>query len=266
MTHFRATATPHPLYSKQPVGTWDNPMGSHVWTPEEVNGVKLTHVPTTDVIDTIALYGVKLLRLGFDLISGYFVGRLTRNKILRRVLFLETAAGIPGMVAASIRHLQSLRLMRRDHGWIHTLLEEAENERMHMLVFMRRHKPGLLFRGAVMVTQGIFWNVFFFCYLASPRLCHRFVGYLEEEATRTYTHILDVMDSKDPRDADVVAFGKTPADEIAIRYWRLDTNATMKDVMLAVRRDEANHRDVNHTFASMGATDVNPFIHGHTKK
>lgn len=40
----------------------------------------------------------------------------------RRIIFLETVAGVPGMVAAMTRHLQSLRKMRRDHGWIHTLL------------------------------------------------------------------------------------------------------------------------------------------------
>ncbi len=39
-----------------------------------------------------------------------------------RIIFLETVAGVPGMVAAMVRHLHSLRLMRRDHGWIHTLL------------------------------------------------------------------------------------------------------------------------------------------------
>ena len=43
--------------------------------------------------------------------------------IIQRILFLETIAGVPGMVAATIRHLRSLRLMRRDAGWIHTLLE-----------------------------------------------------------------------------------------------------------------------------------------------
>ena len=39
-----------------------------------------------------------------------------------RIVFLETVAGVPGMVAAMVRHLHSLRKMRRDHGWIHTLL------------------------------------------------------------------------------------------------------------------------------------------------
>lgn len=48
---------------------------------------------------------------------------------MQRILFLESIAGVPGMVAGALRHLHSLRLMRRDGGWIHTLLEEAENER-----------------------------------------------------------------------------------------------------------------------------------------
>lgn len=40
----------------------------------------------------------------------------------RRIIFLETVAGVPGMVAAMTRHLHSLRRMQRDYGWIHTLL------------------------------------------------------------------------------------------------------------------------------------------------
>jgi Alternative oxidase len=67
---------------------------------------------------------------------------MNKNKWLTRVVFLETVAGVPGMVAGMIRHLHSLRLMRHDHGWIHTLLEEAENERMHLLTFMDLKKPG----------------------------------------------------------------------------------------------------------------------------
>ena len=31
------------------------------------------------------------------------------------------------MVGGMLRHMRSLRSMNRDYGWIHTLLEEAEN-------------------------------------------------------------------------------------------------------------------------------------------
>ena len=41
-----------------------------------------------------------------------------------------------------------------------------------------------------------------------------------------------------------------PAPEIARRYWRLPDDATLRDVVLVVRADEAHHRDVNHGFAN----------------
>ena len=68
-----------------------------------------------------------------------------------RVLYLETVAGVPGMVAAMLRHMGSLRSMRRDHGWIHTLLEDAENERMHLLTFMTIRNPGYFMRMMVLI-------------------------------------------------------------------------------------------------------------------
>ena len=104
---------------------------------------------------------------------------------LRRLIFLETIAGVPGMVAGMLRHLRSLRRLQRDMGWIHTLLEEAENERMHLLTFIRLREPGLMFRASVLVAQGIFFNSFFMVYVVNPKACHRFVGYIEEEAVKT---------------------------------------------------------------------------------
>ena len=64
----------------------------------------------------------------------------TQTHTMIQVVFLETVAGVPGMAAGMIRHLHSLRRMERDHGWIHTLLEEAENERKFLfLVFSEAH-------------------------------------------------------------------------------------------------------------------------------
>ena len=56
-------------------------------------------------------------------LAGYSFGRVDERGWLTRIAFLETVAGVPGMVGAMIRHLNSLRRMERDHGWIHTLLE-----------------------------------------------------------------------------------------------------------------------------------------------
>lgn len=61
---------------------------------------------------------------------------MSTNKWLSRAIFLEAVAGVPGMVGGTIRHLKSLRTLRPDHGWIHNLLEEAENERTHLFIFL----------------------------------------------------------------------------------------------------------------------------------
>ena len=52
---------------------------------------------------------------------------------------------------------------------------------------------------------------------------------------------------------------KKPAPAIAKTYWGLSEDALMRDVMLAVRADEANHRDVNHCLSSLKANDTNPY-------
>ena len=43
------------------------------------------------------------------------------------------------------------------------------------------------------LISGVFVNCFFIAYMISPRFCHRFVGYLEEEAVKTYTYCLKVI-------------------------------------------------------------------------
>ena len=52
--------------------------------------------------------------------------------------------------------------------------------------------PSWLFKTAVVLSQGTFVTMFWIAYMISPRFCHRFVGYLEEEAVKTYTHCLQV--------------------------------------------------------------------------
>lgn len=119
---------------------------------------------------------------------------------LQRNVFLESVAGVPGMVAGMLRHLHSMRRMQRDHGWIETLLEESYNERMHLLTFLKMYEPGLFMRAMVLATQGVFFNAMFISYVISPRTCHRFVGYLEEEAVITYSRqIADIEAGKLPK-------------------------------------------------------------------
>ena len=67
-----------------------------------------------------------------------------------------------------MQHLKSLRRMQDDGGWIHTLLEEAENERMHLMTFVEIAKPNWLERWLVLLAQGVFYNGFFLLYLSRP--------------------------------------------------------------------------------------------------
>ncbi|KAM5535026.1 hypothetical protein V8D89_011254 [Ganoderma adspersum] len=245
-----------------------------VYTPEELRSVEVLFRESKTFSDRVAHTFVKLARWGFDLASGYKHKPLPPNAAsmsleelrkggylmdetqwLRRILFLESIAAVPGMVAAALRHLRSLRLMRRDQGWIHTLLEEAENERMHLMTFMTLKKPSRFFRAMVLAAQGVFYNAFFLCYIVSPSTCHRFVGHLEEEAVLTYTRCIKEIEA-----GRLPAWTDLPAPEIAKDYWRLEQDAKFVDVMYAVRSDESTHRFVNHSLANLKyESDINPF-------
>jgi ubiquinol oxidase len=146
------------------------------------------------------------------------------------------------MVGATINHLSALRRMCDDKGWIKTLMDEAENERMHLMTFIEIAKPTLFERFVIIAVQWVFYLAFFALYLISARTAHRVVGYFEEEAVISYTHYLQDID--EGRSLNVAA------PEIAKRYWGLPEGATLRDVVLVVRADEAHHRDVNHGFAN----------------
>tara|TARA_Y100001968_G_scaffold101845_1_gene91796 strand:- start:269 stop:883 length:615 start_codon:yes stop_codon:yes gene_type:complete len=159
-----------------------------------------------------------------------------------RAVVLETVAGVPGMVAGMWNHLRSLRKMKPDdRGWIKTLLAEAENERMHLMIFIRIAKPNWFERWAIITAQFIFWHFYMFLYIFFPQCAHRMVGYFEEQACISYTEYLKEIDE-----------GRTEnikAPKIAIDYYKLSKDATLRDVVIAVRKDEEGHRDVNHEMA-----------------
>lgn len=127
-----------------------------------------------------------------ELRAGGYV--MTEKQWMQRILFLESVAGVPGMVAGTVRHLRSLRLMERDGGWIHSLLEEAENERMHLMTFMKIRQPGKAFRLLVMATQGVFYNLFFLV-RSSPLPRWRLKADLDVDNRPTSSHPRRLIDS-----------------------------------------------------------------------
>ncbi|MDP1530158.1 MAG: alternative oxidase [Rhodoferax sp.] len=158
-----------------------------------------------------------------------------------RAVVLETVAAVPGMVGGTLQHLRALRRMESDRGWIRVLLEEAENERMHLMTFIQIAQPSRLERLLVLLVQGAFYNLFFLLYMFTPRTAHRIVGYLEEEAVFSYTEYLAGVDNG--------TYPNVPAPQVAIDYWKLAPGAMLREVIVVIRADEAHHRDVNHQFA-----------------
>ena len=184
--------------------------------------------------DIFAFRFTKLLRFFAD---AFFSGRYGH-----RAIVLETVAGVPGMVGGMLQHFRSLRRMENDEGWIKILLDEAENERMHLMTFIEIAHPNWFERMLVLFAQGAFFFGYGFIYLISPITAHRIIGYFEEEAVFSYTQYLKEIDAGNVENL--------PAPQIAIDYWKLEPDAKLRDVVLAVRQDEAGHRDVNHALAN----------------
>ncbi|KAJ5125779.1 hypothetical protein N7448_005093 [Penicillium atrosanguineum] len=247
---------------KEVESAWVHP----VYTESEMKSIQIAHREATNWSDWVALGTVRVFRWGMDFATGYRHTepgehtperfKMTEKKWMARFVFLESVAGVPGMVGGMLRHLRSLRKMKRDNGWIETLLEEAFNERMHLLTFLKLAEPGWFMRLMVLGAQGVFFNGFFISYLISPRICHRFVGYLEEEAVITYTRAIQELE-----DGKLPEWETLQAPEIAIQYWQMpEGSRTMRDLLMYVRADEAKHREVNHTLGNLKqALDPNPY-------
>lgn len=194
---------------------------------------ELSHKPATKISEQVAYKITQILKFTLNIFYG--------SKYAKRAVILETIAAVPGMVAGMFNHMKALRRMKDDEGWIRELLDEAENERMHLMIFLDVAKPSWIERALVLIGQGVFILVYTLIYLLSSKIAHRVVGYFEEEACKSYTEYLGKID-----DGEVE---NVTAPQIAIDYYELSADATLYDVILRIRMDEAKHRDKNHSFA-----------------
>lgn len=183
------------------------------------------------------------IALDITLMLRWFADTFFAKRYGHRAVVLETVAGVPGMVAGMWNHLRSLRKMEPDdRGWIKTLLDEAENERMHLMIFIEIAKPNFLERMLILAAQFVFWHFYFVLYVLFPKVAHRMVGYFEEQAVISYTQYLEQIDSG--------KVSNIAAPKIAIDYYNLSADATLRDVVIAVREDENGHSEVNHDMAN----------------
>ncbi|ORZ01464.1 alternative oxidase-domain-containing protein [Syncephalastrum racemosum] len=210
-------------------GTTGHKITSQELDQIDIGGAKKHYKPIS-LSDKFAFHAVSLLR---KLPDFYF-----RDNHPLRACMLETIAAVPGMVGAMLRHMRSLRTLKQDTGWIMHLLHEAENERLHLMIWVKYVQPSMLHRLLILAAQGGFLSAFSVLYMVSPRTAHRFAGYLEEEAIHSYTLFLEAIENGE--------IENTKADSMAIEYYNMTPKATLRDVVVAVRSDEAVHRDCNH--------------------
>lgn len=268
--HFRASTVKHPLNiqkvqpaSPEELGDHMGRQQNHIWTQKELHEKMTTlyrHNPETwtDYAMNKLMYG---LYHTFNFITGYSPVDPSPRAIEWRLIVLESVAGVPGFVAAGMRHFRSLRTLKKDYGWIPTLLEEAENERMHLRICLNTFEAGIATRALVLAVQYTMVPFLMAVYMVNPKAMHRFVGYLEETACATYVNTINHIET--PGTRLNAAWSSIRAPPLAIGYYRMPKDAMWVDTLKCMMADEANHRDVNHTFASMKNDCPNPFLQDH---
>lgn len=165
-----------------------------------------------------------------------------RERYGHRAVVLETVAGVPGMIAGMLTHFASLRTMKKGYGTkIHHMLEEAENERKHLIFVLHITKPTAIERGIITVAQIMFSVFYFTLYMISEKTAHRMIGYFEEEAVISYTDYIQQIDDG--------YIENVRAPEAAIQYYGLPDTARLRDMLECIREDERKHSVVNHRYA-----------------
>ena len=194
----------------------------------------LDKISRENISDTFALSMTKFFRFIAD---TFFAKRYGH-----RAVVLETVAGVPGMVAGVWMHFKSLRKMKVGYGeQIREMLAEAENERMHLMFFIEIAKPNYFERFIVLFSQMIFGLFYLFMYIFFTRTAHRMIGYFEDEAVKSYTEYLEIVES-----------GKVeniPAPKLAISYYGIGSDSKLSDLIRCVRADEEHHSETNHNYA-----------------
>ena len=172
----------------------------------------------------------------------FFADTFFAKRYGHRAVVLETVAGVPGMVAGMILHMKSLRKMKTGYGPdIREMLAEAENERMHLMFFIEIAKPNIIERLLVLFAQLIFMIFYAILYTISYKTAHRMIAYFEEEAVKSYTEYLALVENGDVENV--------PAPELAIKYYKMRKTAKLSDLIKKVRADEQHHSKVNHKYA-----------------
>lgn len=255
----------------------------------------LTHAIPLRLSDRLSIRFVKFMR--------WFGDKLYGEQFLHRAVMLKHLACVPSLSIATVDFLRVLfrgnDFARAKRGILpvvgvsgngdlggelrmaRALWSVVENHCMHCDVLAAVSPPSWLNRSLILFFFVVEYLSFVVITLFSPRFSHRFAGYLSEEASVAFTHMIN--------DIDVGKVSDIPAPHIAVRYWGIEgssavlstptseTNnergregeekkadvdgvptaagggggavATLRDVVLLIRADEMDHRDFHHRVA-----------------
>jgi ubiquinol oxidase len=122
------------------------------------------------------------------------------------------------------------------------MLAEAENERMHLMFFIEIANPNWFERYLVLFAQMIFMLFYFLVYIVDFRTAHRMIAYFEQEAVKSYTEYLRLVESGEVENI--------PAPQLAIDYYKMKKSAKLSDLIKKVRADEEHHSKINMEYSN----------------
>eukprot|EP00887_Chlorella_sp_A99_P000819 scaffold5.g819.t1 len=180
---------------------------------------------------------------------------LTETTATWRMLFFCAAGQAGGAVAALANHASSVLRNRPDNGWVHTCLANAECARVHGGILAMAARPSLPMRVLGLALQVALFFQFLPIYLLSPSVFHAYCGYRAEEQMFNYSQALKLIDTGRFR-----RWRGAHAPPLALSYYGLAPEASLRDALLRMRADEACIHHVDFTFASLTPGSRNPFV------
>ncbi len=224
--------------------------------PTELDKLPRPEIKPKSFSDYVACLLVKAFELPFEDLNTTFSrgGDRMEGQVCRRMVLFESVAVVPGKVIADRLHFLSIRRRIDYSDRIIPLAQEAENEKVHLFTFLTMCKPSRLTKIQAVLYLYIYRLVFGTLYRLHNRTAHKLVAYVELEAVNSYTKILRAMDG-----GPLEHWNRLPAPQIAKDYWKLPKDATMKDVVLSIRADEALHRETNNYLADLRLEEENEF-------
>ena len=217
-----------------------------VYNPRDVEAVEIRNDNPKGFSANYAYFSVWLLKKIFDAFTLKPQSSMNEKKYVNRLIMLNSISAVPGFMGAMCRHLKSLRTLKKDYGWINHLISEADNERMHLFMFLHMTKPTFAMKATIFSAQFIFSSLFFASYMISPKYCHKFMEYFQNQAVKTYAECLDAIEN-----GPLSKWDTTPAPQEAIEYYELPSDATLKDMILAIRADAAISREIHRYYTKL---------------